>query len=63
MLLLHHRLLQMEKESLALKLVPGGQYQLVLSPPGKQQEAYVLDSADWELRPESVDQVVVMVSQ
>jgi hypothetical protein len=52
----------MEKEAMALKLIPGGQYQLVLCPPGKPQESYILDGADFELRPESVDQIVVMVS-
>lgn len=40
-----------------LKLVPGGSYQLLAG-----TETYVLDSADWELRPASIDQIMPTVS-
>lgn len=55
-------ILQVVKEPIQLKLVPGGLYQLLCSPPGQPQEEYVLDPQDWDLRPASLDEITATVS-
>lgn len=47
----------MVQQPISLKLVPGGKY--VLTAGGDQP--YLLDPADWELRPESIEQIVPTV--
>jgi hypothetical protein len=42
----------------SIKLVPGGKYQLITG----EHESYLMDAADWELRPASIEQIVPTVS-
>lgn len=60
---MHHvGVLQVVQEPIQLKLAPGGSYVLSVSPPGKPAEQYILDAADWELRPPSLDEITATVS-
>jgi hypothetical protein len=54
----HGDLLQVVKQAVSIKLVPGGKYQLITG----EHESYLMDAADWELRPASIEQIVPTVS-
>ena len=53
---------QVVKQEVVLKLVPGGSYQLLVTPSEGHKEEYLLDPADWELRPKRIDEIAPSVS-